>query len=193
MVDPVIAGSFATIVSLIAQFRSERQSTKDTDFQDFLKWMVTNNHNEIKGYLESNTEVQIGIKALLNKSNNDFKQLLNNIDLKLSMLSSRIDEFQHINKGIYGNATLSSQSITILKTLINSGGSTFLVTESASEPPELLILDSDSSVRSIDYKEQQFLKSDLEDLVNLELLSQGLNSQGYETFTIKRLAMEFIG
>ncbi len=48
------ATTFATIVSLISDFRNEHNKVAADDHQKFLEWLSDNRHEEVKKILEQN-------------------------------------------------------------------------------------------------------------------------------------------
>ena len=48
MIEPITAATaFATIISLIGQYRSEQSGTEQRDFDDFQLWLENNHQNEV--------------------------------------------------------------------------------------------------------------------------------------------------
>ena len=64
--DPLSgATAFATIVSLVGQYRAERERGNHADPHDFLAWLMESKHDEIRQALESNDRAMMGVTALL--------------------------------------------------------------------------------------------------------------------------------
>lgn len=74
------ATTLATIVSLLAAFKSEEKNASGDEFQDFLRWLLSTNHEEIKNLIEMNAQATIGIKVLLNENASELRDKLNGLD-----------------------------------------------------------------------------------------------------------------
>jgi len=55
----LIAESFATVVGLLGQYRSEKGAQAQLEYNDFMEWLTKANHTEIKDLLELNTNATI--------------------------------------------------------------------------------------------------------------------------------------
>ncbi|MDG2539221.1 hypothetical protein P5Y53_16210 [Dyella jiangningensis] len=95
--DPLtLTSSFATIVSLIAEFNSQRRTAGDADMDEFKAWLADQRHHEIISLLESNATTTVWIKARLQESQeslSDILQRLREIELKVS---ERSDPAGHV-------------------------------------------------------------------------------------------------
>ncbi len=188
--DPITAATtFATIVSLISDFKSENKKVSDDDHQKFLEWLSDNRHEEIKKILEQNQETIISIKAILNQDYTIVSEKLQNIDSKLAGLLSDDVLFSKLVEAIRPEQILSKQAIAILNQLENS---------QASGMQELAMLERtmyffiDGNQDELTYSEPRFIKDDLERLVELGLLRQSFNSSGEQTFLYTRRASDFV-
>jgi len=93
--DPLTSATvFATIVSLIGQFRSERSNASKTiETSEFMSWLSTNSHEEIKQLLESNVNATISIKTLLSVNHDALIEKLKCLDEALATYASTLPEF----------------------------------------------------------------------------------------------------
>ena len=85
---PLIATSFATIVSLMADFVSHRGANQRRSFDEFMAWLSENRHEEIKTLLEVNTTATIGIKALLGQGLKEIRDELQSLDESLAAFAA---------------------------------------------------------------------------------------------------------
>lgn len=188
--DPfTLATSFATIVGLLGAYKAERREAAGDEFQDFMQWLAERNHTEIRSLLELNTQATIGIKSLLNQDRELLFQRLGDIDEILSLITSRIEGFSQITSALRPNAEISEQAVSVLKQLIESGGSKFLKSGGLNRGPSLHIIDGKGE---IEYEEGQFIEDDLHTLVDLGLLNQDYNSMGDPLYIITRAAVKFL-
>lgn len=115
--DPItIATAFATVVSLIGQFKAERKNSKDLEASEFLSWLTENRPEEIKNLLESNTDTTISIKALLATNHEELIAKLESLDKALAAYASGVSGFppvfqiwlqQYVQTLIYPNKRLA--------------------------------------------------------------------------------------
>lgn len=183
------ATTFATIVSLIADFRDKHNEVADDDHKKFLGWLSENRHDEIKILLEQNQATVVSIKAILNQDYSIISEKLLSIDGKLASLLSEDVLFSSLIKAISPEKMLSEQSISILMQFENSGASKVLESLSM-DGTNYIFLDGKSG--TIEVSEQRFIKDDFLKLIELGLLRMDYNSQGKPMYLYTRAASEFI-
>lgn len=184
----VIAESFATIVSLLGQYRAEKGNQAKLEYEDFMEWLVTTNHTEIKSLLELNTKATISIKALLNQDHKIFKQKLDKIDSALTSFASAIDGFSELANSVNPNAVLSEQALSILKQFQESGASKALELK-VMGGPQYLFIDADGG---LEMSEPRFISDDFYILIELGLLRQDYNSKGDNLYVFTRAAERLV-
>jgi len=181
--DPLtISMTFATIVGLICNFKSERISSSKDEYNDFIGWLETKNHNQQIEYIKNNRELSDGIRSLLNQNHEIVMSKLSAITETLILLSSKVSGFREISHSIAPNTELSSQAISILNQLEISGGSSFIETDNF-DGLAYIIMETNGN---IEYGEQRFVKDDLLQLVSLNLLTLDYDNQGNRLFQITR-------
>jgi len=184
----MVAESFAAIVGLLVQFKSERGEQAKLEYQEFMEWLANAHHEETKNLLELNTQATIYIKALLNEDHRVFKEKLEKIDTALAAFSSAIDGFDGLAKTIKPNSQLSAQAISVLKQVDASGASKFLEV-SFLEGDKYLFLDAEGGLL---IEDSRFIADDLRILVENGLLMKGYNSRGETMYSYTRAAKELI-
>lgn len=190
--DALIAAStFSTIISLIGQFRSERGGGKQSDFNDFLHWLVETQHDDLKALVETNVSTSIGIKALLNEQQDVLVAKLESLDNALASFASAFDGFSELGYGIKPDAMLSEQAISILHQFEASEASKVLELHMMSEGLMLMFLDGKGG--QIEISDKRFIEDDLKSLVELKLLRHEFNSQGKNMYLFTRTASKLVG
>jgi hypothetical protein len=178
-----VAESFAAIVALIGQFRSEKASQEQAGFGEFMEWLTKINHEEIKELLLLNTKATIGIKAILNQDRNIVLDQLQRIDGALASFSSKFEGFSDLATALKPSSSLSKQAISILVQFEKS---------KASKALEMKILGGclyqflDGEGGQIDIDEQRFVEDDFKTLVELGLLRHDYNSKGSNLYIFTR-------
>lgn len=189
--DPLTtATTFATIVSLISDFRNEHNKVAIDDHQKFLEWLSDNRHDEIKIILEQNQETIISIKAILNQDYEIVFQKLHSIDSKLASLLSEDVLFSKLVEAISPEQALSKQALAVLIQFDNSQASEML--EVAKYSDGTLYMFIDGLQGQLNYTEPRFIQDDLEKLIELGLLRQRRNSEGKKVFQFTRRASDFV-
>lgn len=90
--DPITG--FATIVSLAADFVSQRRAEDDASLEEFKDWLANQKHADIIKLLDSNTATTVGIKALLHESHSEIVSRLEELRLQTSSSSAQLDHAQ---------------------------------------------------------------------------------------------------
>ena len=181
----VMAGAtvFAQIVSLMAIFSSERASGKIKQEQDFLAWLVANNHEELRRLLERDSQATASIQALLSENQDVLLEKLESIDAVLAKITSRIEGFGPIVQAVRPGMELSEQAISILRQLDKSGASGFSELRNERVGHAYFYLDAKGG---IDYSDKRFLEDDLATLTELGLLRLDYGSDGSHIFRFTR-------
>jgi len=188
--DPVVAAfGFGTIVQLIGQFRSGRQSSEPDNIEDFLKWLEDHNNEQIKKYIYQSEKIADGIKSVLNQNRDDFLTLLNDIDGRLATLLAQNNITKHLALAIYPTAGIPDQAIEILKWLVNSPSSDFIVHKSGGVVDLITLLQGGGSMQPT---ERQYILADLDKLADLGLLTKSYTPKGTEKYSITREAERLV-
>ena len=189
--DPMLAAtSFATIVSLLADFVAHRGSNESKSYDEFMAWLSEQRHDEIKSLLELNTSTTIGIKALLGESQKEILERLQSLDRSMATFAAGFDAYRGIAEAAHPASALSAQAISLLQQFHDSGASKVLESKYFSGTA-LHIVDGPSN-GSLEYTDPRFLNDDLTTLVELGLLDLELNSRGERLFVFKRSAAGFV-
>ena len=105
--EPLTLTAATTIISLIGQFKSGRDSKKQSDFNEFLQWIEKNHHDQqIRNILQTQ-KTAIGIKALINDfintqvdSNEQLEKLCKEIIDQNNKQEQELELFGHVKRRI---------------------------------------------------------------------------------------------
>lgn len=181
------ASAFATIIGLIGQFRTERKSNPG-DIEEFLSWSETKDI-EIRSLVQDNTQISVGIKALLARDRANLLSRLSSIDHILSLIASNISEFSTLAGALNPGGVLSRQAMSIVDQMELGRVSKVLKCEDY-DGAELMVLEGDSRV--INFDDKQFLDDDLLTLVECGLLRLSYNDSSGEIYTFTRQAKALV-
>ncbi|MFT6780083.1 MAG: hypothetical protein ACJAV1_004032 [Paraglaciecola sp.] len=184
----LIAESFAIIVGLLGQYRSEKGSQTQLEFNDFMEWLANANHTEIKGLLELNVNATIYIKALLNQDHKIFKEKLDKIDAAITAFASTIDGFDVLANAVNPDNTLSDQAVNILEQFEAAGATKVLELKMMSGPEYMFIETSGN----LEISEPRFVEDDLRTLLEYGLLRHDYNSKGDNLYIFTRAASRLV-
>lgn len=183
------ASAFATMVSLIGQFRTEGGSKKQTDFNSFLTWLVETQHDELKTLLEANAKTAISIKALLNEQQDVLVAKLESLDCALARFASGIEGFSEIGHAIRPDAYLSEQAISVLRQFEMTGASKALESHISAG---VIFFFLDGKQGQVKITDSRFIEDDMKTLVELGLLRHDHNSSGKNLYLFTRTASELV-
>ena len=184
----MIAESFAIIVGLLGQYRSEKGSQTQLEFNDFMAWLTNANHIEIKELLELNVNATIYIKALLNQDHIIFKEKLDKIDAAITAFASTIDGFDVLANAVNPDKTLSDQAVNILEQF-EAVGATKVIELKMMSGPEYLFLETSEN---LEISEPRFVEDDLRTLLEYGLLRHDYNSKGDNLYLFTRAASRLV-
>ena len=190
--DPLtLATAYATVVSLIGQFRNERRESTNDDLQGFLDFLSNQGHEEIRQLLEANQVSTVGIKALLSQSTEQILEKLEYLDQGMASLSTGIANLRDVAAVIHPNSQLSEQAIGLLRQLEESGAAGFFIgTPTGAGQPVLHVISG--AVRQLQGIKSQYLRDDLAILVELQLLREEKNPEGRPRYWMTKSASNII-
>ncbi|WP_330115607.1 hypothetical protein SA496_14145 [Pseudomonas sp. JS3066] len=184
------ASSLASIIGLIGQFKSGRDSVKSASFDEFMQWLAESNHADLRSLIESNHTTTISIKAILNQSQGALKASLERIDNALAAITTALDGFAQLSQSLNPNALLSDQAVGILQQIDKLGASKVLLVQYLDTGDTLIPIDGNGG--QIHIPEPRFLEGDLLSLTEAKLLIPGRNSHGRPMWTFTRAAAGFV-
>jgi hypothetical protein len=184
----LITESFAAIVGLLGQYRSEKGGKEQLEYHDFMEWLAKANHTQTKELLEINTKATIYIKALLNQDHKIFKQKLDKIDAAITAFASTIEGFDSLAQAVNPSSILSEQAISILKQFQDSGASKALELKMLSGT-EYMFIDASGKLQ---INEPRFVDDDLTTLLECGLLRHDYNSKGDKLYIFTRAASRLV-
>ncbi|MBB5942490.1 hypothetical protein GGR64_002071 [Xanthomonas arboricola] len=183
------AATFATIVSLLAEFVSQRNTSKSEDYGEFMTWLSENRHGELRSLLQSNTATTISIKAILNESRQEILDRLALLDRSLASLASGIDLYKDIATSVHPESVLSAQAMSFLSQLNDSGASKLLEIHMMDG---IVLLFIDGKNGTMEITEPRFAEDDLDTLLGLGLLGLTHNGKGERLFKFTRAAASLV-
>jgi hypothetical protein len=186
-----VTTAFATIVSLVADFKGHRDAGRSADYEEFIKYLADHRHEEISGLLNRNAETALAIKALLREDREVLRQRLDKLDIMLAGVASRMEGFAPLVEALYPSANVSAQAVSILKQLRDAGGSKAIdIGANNHRGPVYLIPDGRQG--ELVFSEVQFLQDDFTRLCELGLLRLDINSTGKRVYVFTRAAAKFL-
>ena len=190
--EPLTAATtFATLVSLLADFVAHRGANESKDLDSFTSWLAEQRHDELRALIQSSSTTAISIKALLNDSRETILERLSSLDRTLAAVAAGMDSYRDIAQAAYPEATLSAQALSLLDHFYDSGASAIL--ESMYYGGEIVLNTLDGPGNSqLTYSEPRYIKDDLETLVEYGFLGLDFNGKGQRMFKFKRTAAAFV-
>lgn len=184
-----IATTYATIVGLICNYRSERRASAQDDYHEFLQWINKQRHQELIDELNSNSSLVSGVKILLADNHDQIMAKLKALESSMAAVSSHINGLKEISLALAPNQGLSDQAYSIINQLDESGGSHFMeLNNLAAHTPSYQIMDGNGN-KAIEIEDTRFIDDDLNQLCNLGLLIPDETREGNRIFRITRTAV----
>lgn len=179
-----LAGSLASIVGLMADFASSRGQEDVLEIREFLEWLGTHGHKDLKGLIERNHATTISIKASLAEGKDELLQQLSKIEGLLGALTVGHGPLEELAVSLRPDSVVSSQGAEILLAYeqLQAGKALELHTFDGAH---LLFLDG-SGNGVYQPSDPRFLEADLKELVELRLLSISHNGKGRRVFHLTR-------
>lgn len=183
--DPLtLAGSFATIVGLMADFASSRGHKDVLEIREFLDWLGSHGHNELKGLIESNHATTISIKASLAEGKDELLQQLSKIEGMLGALTVGQGPLEELAISLRPDSVISQQGAEILQSYEQTQAGKALE-QHTFNGTYLLFLDGNGN-GAYQPSDPRFFSTDLDELVELRLLTLSHNGKGQRIFQLTR-------
>jgi hypothetical protein len=189
--DPVsTATTFATLVSLLADFVGHRGADQSKSFDELMAWLAEQRHDEIKNLLERNTDTTTSIKALLGETRQEILNRLRSLDESMAGVASGIGDYRGIAEAAHPGVSMSAQAMSILYEFNDSGASKIVLMQYADGTKSLPIVDGPNGALTV--PEPRFLEDDLDTLVRLGFLAVSRNGRGDPLYSFRRSAADFV-
>ncbi|MBB6367957.1 hypothetical protein FHR56_003122 [Xanthomonas sacchari] len=189
--DPLsTATAFATIVGLIGNFSAERRNAASANYEEFMEWLIKNNHQELVALITRSNTTATSIKTLLNEGREELIARLQSLDASLAQLATGFNGFRDIALAVYPGAELSDQALSLIEQFVDSGASKVLTSRYIDGELVLHILEGGSG--NLAYSDPRFIEDDLNTLLEFELLRLDHNGRGDRIYIITRNAVRFV-
>lgn len=191
MLDDFLAlsGAFATLVGLLANFKAERSSS---ELSDFMNWLRDTHQDRIADAIDSNKELSGKISGLLSTNHEELVSRLQLLTEKINQIGSQIEGFSGIAELFKHAPNLSSQAISVLRQIANSGAKYVLEHKMSTGDLDEFIFIQGKNSGQLHYEDARFIDDDLRNLVATKLLNLEYASKGSRKFSLTRLGLEYI-
>ena len=187
--DPIVASTtFATIVSLLSNFKQERKDQKDLQTRDFVTYLAQHSFDDLKEFIVRSSELPTEIDKLLKEDTELILNKLNEMDRILASLLSQSSETKGLAHILRPESEISDQAINILSQLNDSGLEQFIMIRHLGGIALLM-----PGGHEIEVTEERFLEDDLNVLANLGLLIPRTTKDGDMAFAITRQGIKYLG
>jgi hypothetical protein len=182
--DPLtLATSFATIISLIGMYRSEKSEREDESYDDFVGWLQRHQHEKLVELLADNQQIAKSTKALIEAQHQSVMESLSAINKVVCDIAAQIGNVAPLAQAMAVESSISDQAIGILTQLNRHEASKFLEARYLSGT-DYALLNGDRGQLSI--TDSRFIEDDLNTLCEYGLLRLDFNAQGSRLFHLTR-------
>jgi len=179
-----IAGSYASIVGLLANFAAGRSDARALEYQEFLRWLVENGYSQISARIEANHATAIGIKASLAEGRSELLEKLSSLESALAALSLGLGGVGQVASSISATLPLSEQAIALLVAFEKAEAARASV-YATFESQEVVFLDGARKGHFVP-SEQRFFNDDVHSLCKLGFLRSTHTGKGTLVLDITR-------
>ncbi|MCD9097512.1 hypothetical protein LU699_08710 [Luteimonas fraxinea] len=184
--DPLTAAtSFATIVGLLSNFKSERSGNQ---LSDFVEWLREKRHEDVALRIERNQALAVQLKSILALNHQELVQRLDSLDSVLASVASHVGTFSNLATSVRPSTVLSAQAISIVKQFVASGANECWERKVLGPAGTRYHFIGGSDGLQID--EPRFVEDDLDTLVEFGILRLDYGSKGTRKFIITRQAVQ---
>jgi hypothetical protein len=176
---------FATLVSLICNWRDERGRKSDGDFQNFMTWLTNHKFEKLREQISQSEEVTKDLKSLLEDDLSSLDEKLNLITSTVVAVSLKLEQLSKIGDtlGVSTDA-ISDQAFGILKSFADSGAEKMIVFQ---WPISIAFDKRGGASPVLTVAEPRFLVTDIESLLATNLIRlTSYNNSGDPIYSLTR-------
>lgn len=177
------ASAFASIVGLLAIFKSEQRAEESETVEQYVDWLRRQEHEQLATLIQNNTLLSKSLQALLSQQHDEVMSKLHALDQVLSDVARHVKGFQEIAEAVTVQTFLSDQAVSILRQ-INEANSSKLIEIKTLSGTTYQTLDGQKMVLTIG--DPRFIEDDLNTLCELGLLRMDFGGAGSRLFLITR-------
>jgi hypothetical protein len=156
-VDPLLlAGTFATIVGLLSNFKAERSGAQ---LSDFIDWLREQHQDSLAQEISHNGKLQAVLSSILSTNHDELVCRLKTITDQLAEIAVRVEGFSQLSSLFASGLPLSPQAKSILVQMAESKAR-FVIEHKMQSGTEYLLMDGGSG--QIQATESHFLSEDFE-------------------------------
>lgn len=155
--DPL---TFAQIVQLLAIFVQEYRSRKDLTHRQFIEWLGTHRHDELKDLISESRYAAEEVDKILQQDHQLILSKLEVVSQIVADILSHIEELSTLTQILPGSG-MSDQAVQIITSFVESGAMAFCVVTLRVAEPAVLRLLPRSVGKDIAGLEERFLADDL--------------------------------
>lgn len=178
-----VASTFATIVSLLRIWKSERTAAKQQTVDQFVEWLRRREFSELADTLRNNKAAMESIADLLATNHEEMMEQLAVIEGLVTDLAAKAGQLEPLASAFGAGSRISDQAISLLRQM--NEGDTSAVLEAKRNAGDLLMR-LDGTGEHLEVNEPRFLDDDLEKLCDYGLVRLDYNSSGSRIFRITR-------
>ena len=182
MIPYDVASAFATIVGLIAAYSQEQSGRKQIKREEFLEWLGSHRHDELKQLISENSQLSKEMDKLLLQNTDEILEQLQCINSVLACTLSRIEGFTGIALTAFPDAVISDQAAAVLSIFANSDAQLLLTFKSEGNATCLQLHPG----KGLSISEQRFIDDDLSMLVALGFLREETMDSGDPFYKLTR-------
>ncbi|MBE7368022.1 hypothetical protein [Ramlibacter pallidus] len=184
--DPLtLAGTFATLVGLLTNFKSER---KGEDLAAFTDWLRAQHQESLAQAIVSNRQLEVALGNLLGTNHEELVARLTRITDLLADVAKGVEGFSEVVQLTYPRQTLSAQARAVLRQIASSSARYVMEHKTVAKGREFLFMDGASG--TVQAEEPRFLEEDMDALVAAGLVRVDRTTQGTRRFYVTRHGMK---
>ena len=182
--DPLTAAtSFATIVGLLSNYKSERSGTQ---LSDFIEWLKGKRHEDVAQSIEQNQMLAVQLKSILALNHQELVQRLDSLDAVLASVASHVETFSTLATTVRSDSVLSDQAMSIVEQFADSGANEMWEQKYLGGTRYHFI----GGAGSLQVEEPRFIEDDLNTLIDLGIFRLDFGGKGTRRFIFTRQAAQ---
>jgi hypothetical protein len=168
----------------MANFASSRGQKDVLEIREFLEWLGSHGHNELRGLIVQNHATTISIKASLAEGKDELLERLSKIEKMLGALTVGQGAIEDLAMSLLPDSRLSAQGVEILIAYEQAEAGKALEMHTLGGT-SLFFLDGRSN-GGYQPSDSRFFETDLDELVEMRLLSISRNGKGGRVLHLTR-------
>ncbi len=188
------AFAFATVVQLLGLYKSEQSADDGADLRSYLAWLGNHHHNELKDFIDSNSDFSTEVAALLQGDHDKIRAEIRAVQETCLSIARNLETLSGLaSLSDSESDAISKHALQLLTLFVECGGTQFHPL--GGNPPNrkitIAIANALGSIE-VDKEDSKYFEDDMNSLVAAGFVDEDYGNDGNKIYRLRRNAARFV-